>query len=704
MKKRHVISNSLFLLAICLLVVSLLLPGCGGGGAVTTEPSTEITTTSPPVTTPSVSPEITTTSPPVTTPTGTVKTYYVKNGGNDNASGLSDAEAWATLSKVQNSRFSPGDKILLKCSSIWNEKLEFPSSGSPGNDILFSSYGTGDQPKMMRLHIDRKQYITVSNIYMLADKDYQDQALYLEYSNDITIDGVTNDGQKMMNNNRCRVTRFDYSYNIIIRNSTIKDGGNQIGTVGGGGLGIEAGCHDILVENNLVYNHAEFCIQNYSSDQSAWDYNITIRGNTVYNEEGYYDACRGINVGWRSYNVTVENNTVSNTMEFLIGTDADEHDVIIRNNLLYYTLDSGYASFIDILAASEGENHNSFVYNNSMFHLSRTAVGSFFWIKTEGDVANTGHKIFNNLCVSYNPDVIFIRDYNLYPDDPNARWSEFTSDYNLFYTVGIPGPFVYRDVKYNTIEEWREASGQDMHSLYANPLLKGIENYADNTAFTTAGNELISNPSFAENTNGWDSYFHTEGGASGSISRTTSAGEYATAPGGLKVTCNTNGNNIYDIQLSNTVGMHVENNKWYILSFKAKASSEFVMHDIGFGQMQSPYAAYYSRKVGDNPVITTDWKTYHVFILTNQAASDARIIWYLSNSLPAGGTFYIDDVSFKLADGLNNTPLPDIEDFVTPGNSPCVDAGIALTDVTDDILGNHRPQGAGYDIGAYECQ
>jgi hypothetical protein len=83
--------------------------------------------------------------------------------------------------------------------------------------------------------------------------------------------------------------------------------------------------------------------------------------------------------------------------------------------------------------------------------------------------------------------------------------------------------------------------------------------------------------------------------------------------------------------------------------------------------------------------------------------TDARITWYLGTALPAGASFYIDDVSFKLADGLNQT-LPDIVDFVTPSNSPCIDAGIALADVTDDFLGNHRPEGAGYDIGAYEVR
>jgi hypothetical protein len=34
--------------------------------------------------------------------------------------------------------------------------------------------------------------------------------------------------------------------------------------------------------------------------------------------------------------------------------------------------------------------------------------------------------------------------------------------------------------------------------------------------------------------------------------------------------------------------------------------------------------------------------------------------------------------------------------------SPAIDAGESLSEVTNDYDGNHRPQGAGYDIGAFE--
>jgi hypothetical protein len=73
-------------------------------------------------------------------------TYYVKNGGSDAASGLSDALAWETIAKVNGSSFSAGDSILFKKGCTWREQLTVPSSGSAGNPITFGAYGTGADP------------------------------------------------------------------------------------------------------------------------------------------------------------------------------------------------------------------------------------------------------------------------------------------------------------------------------------------------------------------------------------------------------------------------------------------------------------------------------------------------------------------------------------------------------------------------------
>lgn len=72
--------------------------------------------------------------------------YYVSRSGNDANDGLTQATAWATISKVNSSSFSAGDSILFKRGDSWNEQLKITSSGSSGNPIVVSAYGLGANP------------------------------------------------------------------------------------------------------------------------------------------------------------------------------------------------------------------------------------------------------------------------------------------------------------------------------------------------------------------------------------------------------------------------------------------------------------------------------------------------------------------------------------------------------------------------------
>jgi len=81
-------------------------------------------------------------------PIATATNYYVKNGGNDSYTGLSDAQAWATIAKLNGHTFSPGDSILFKRGSTWRLIGEnfTPNSGTSGGDVIVSCYGTGAKP------------------------------------------------------------------------------------------------------------------------------------------------------------------------------------------------------------------------------------------------------------------------------------------------------------------------------------------------------------------------------------------------------------------------------------------------------------------------------------------------------------------------------------------------------------------------------
>ncbi|UFS70175.1 right-handed parallel beta-helix repeat-containing protein [Geomonas sp. RF6] len=73
--------------------------------------------------------------------------YYVDaTNGNDSYDGMSASTPWKTISRVNGSSFAPGDSILFKRGEMWREQLTPPSSGALGSVITFGTYGTGSRP------------------------------------------------------------------------------------------------------------------------------------------------------------------------------------------------------------------------------------------------------------------------------------------------------------------------------------------------------------------------------------------------------------------------------------------------------------------------------------------------------------------------------------------------------------------------------
>lgn len=67
--------------------------------------------------------------------------YYVSNTGT--------GDTLNTLSEITALTLQPGDSVLFKCDDAWySENFLIGESGSIGSHIIFSSYGTGDKPKL----------------------------------------------------------------------------------------------------------------------------------------------------------------------------------------------------------------------------------------------------------------------------------------------------------------------------------------------------------------------------------------------------------------------------------------------------------------------------------------------------------------------------------------------------------------------------
>ncbi len=73
--------------------------------------------------------------------------YFVKSLGDNGLDGLTDATAWATIAKVNEETFLPGDTIQLnRGDSFGDVRLNFANAGTSGNPITLQAYGSGAKP------------------------------------------------------------------------------------------------------------------------------------------------------------------------------------------------------------------------------------------------------------------------------------------------------------------------------------------------------------------------------------------------------------------------------------------------------------------------------------------------------------------------------------------------------------------------------
>ncbi|HEX3044819.1 MAG TPA: carbohydrate binding domain-containing protein [Bacillota bacterium] len=183
--------------------------------------------------------------------------------------------------------------------------------------------------------------------------------------------------------------------------------------------------------------------------------------------------------------------------------------------------------------------------------------------------------------------------------------------------------------------------------------------------------ELIQNPGFDTGIDDWHCVCLENTTASAAISWYRA--NYDTAPASLQVQCADNGGTYTDIQLL-TSQLNLVKDTTYLLTFKAKSSGSFTIHSIKLNQAGSPWSDYASPFRGLN--VTTAWQDYAALFTANATVSDARLTFFLGNSIPDGATLNIDSVSLKKTivyahTGTELLPNPDFDKGVTNWNLSC---------------------------------
>ncbi len=154
--------------------------------------------------------------------------------------------------------------------------------------------------------------------------------------------------------------------------------------------------------------------------------------------------------------------------------------------------------------------------------------------------------------------------------------------------------------------------------------------------------ELLVNPSFESNADGWSLW--TQSGAVATGERDTE--EYDSASAGYRIDCTANGTAMNQIQLY-TAGINVQSGKRYRLTFRAKSEGGNAKPVLSLMQKNSPWAVYAPVKT---VTIGTEWTTYEVYFDCNSTDSNARLNISLGDRIPEGGKLYIDSMSMVAAD------------------------------------------------------
>lgn len=321
----------------------------------------------------------------------TAGTWYLDSThGSDANPGTTQSAPWKSLAKISTTEFKPGDRILLRAGSVWNEQLKPLSSGAPNAPIVIDRYGDGPRPR-----IDANGAIEDAVLLLNVQ---QIEIRNLEITNYAAVPAVRRGVHIALDN-------FGTATHIVVSGLYIHDifGSNEKKDNGGiifsnNGPTTPSRFDDLLIENNIVWKVDRSAIAGQSSHwpRNRWfpSLRVVIRGNYVDDIGG-----DGI-VPWATDGALVEYNIARNCNKRAGAFNAGIWQWSTDNTLLQWNEASGTHDTRD------GEGFDS-DYNSRgttfQYNYSHDNQGGFMLICSPGqrnpaqNIGNTGTIVRHNI-------------------------------------------------------------------------------------------------------------------------------------------------------------------------------------------------------------------------------------------------------------------------------------------------------------------
>ncbi|KKL80786.1 hypothetical protein LCGC14_2001290 [marine sediment metagenome] len=406
-------------------------------------------------------------------------TYYVSNSGNDTInSGLSPADSWLTIDKVNNTNLVAGDSVLFNRNDTWNKELKILKSGSSGLNIVFGAYGEGSKPIIDLLSQGDKaiscsrSYITIQdlilknsphnglaidvtggakdiNVFRVEIFNAGKNALAVRKGgSDFLIDGVRVINAKN-NGIYFSGTELNKVSNVIVQNCYVSGVRSNDGIVVHQNSAGETAGSNFIIRNN----YAELCAEQ--------GFDVTTGSDIILDNNISKNNLRGgVVVGHSANNVTIQRHTslyepTQNTAAAII--------LGATNVKLIYSQIIGNGNHLVWIKKNETDtgDDNIEIYNNV---FAWDGGGTMMDITEEIDVLKVKNNIFTTLKGNMGTAIRF----QSVKRPPSYATYEF--DNNLYYSPDGDVQFYFEgNTTYYSLEEYKTTFKQGQNSFSANP-------------------------------------------------------------------------------------------------------------------------------------------------------------------------------------------------------------------------------------------
>jgi hypothetical protein len=418
-----------------------------------------------------------------------LSTYFVATNGSDRNPGT-QAQPFGTIQHALNVASQPGDTIDVR-GGTYHEKITFPHSGSAaGGYITLQAYpgehpvlnGTGVPSSDVGYGNDMVQMINVSYVKLNGFEIAYDKGTSNVDASAVHIEGAGSNIQILNNNihdmsgvHGMGISVYGSSLTTPIANVTI-DGNTltKCQPADSETLTLNGNVTNFQVTHNLVHDCNNIGIDMIGGEASIFGLpgprpglpvarNGLCAYNTVYNIHANYGGgyAGGIYVDGGQNITVMDNVSYKNDLGVEVGAENAGYvasGVVVENNLIYLNTQGGLV--FGGYDQSVGRVQKCSFLNNTLYKNDTLNTGDGqLWIQW------ASNNIVSDNIFYAGPNQVLIGSF-----DPGSNVGNLL-DHNLYFASSGAGNAVFNwnGNTYTGFTAYRQATGEDGHSLFADP-------------------------------------------------------------------------------------------------------------------------------------------------------------------------------------------------------------------------------------------